>query len=221
MIAEPVRIAAFDLDNTVIDGDSHDLFVRFLSEKRLAPATLLMEVGFWFALDRIGCRLDVPKIHARLVSRLSPVSRDALQQAIREFAQTRLVRRVRKDAGEWIARVRSEGCHVLLLSASFDTMVALIAASVQADGYAGTHITFDRPGKLSIDGELIYGEAKLRALREYADQRFPSWRLEYAFGNDYADRFVLREAVNAVAVCPSPRLRALAEREGWTQSIWR
>ena len=221
VMTEPVRIAAFDLDNTVVHGDSHELFVRFLLEKRIAPASLPMEVAFWFALDRMGWRLDVPKIHARLVSRVSRVPRDVLQRAILEFTRTRLRPRIRSEAGQWVSRVRGEGCHVVLLSASLETMVALVAESMRADGYVGTRISFDRPGRLSVEGEMIYGEAKLRALRAYANGRFPSWRLEYAFGNDYADRFLLSAAANAVAVCPSKRLRALAEAEGWTHAVWR
>ena len=221
MTPEPVRIAAFDLDNTVVNCDSHELFVRFLSEKRIAPPALLMEVAFWYGLDRLGWQVDVPSVHARLVSRLSRVPREALQAAMEEFAEHRLRLRIRRDAEQWISRVRAEGCHVLLLSASVEPIVALIARSMQADGYAGTRLSFDRPGPLSVDGELIYGEAKLRALQHYANGRFPSWRLEYAFGNDYADRFVLSEAANAVAVCPSPRLHALAEQQGWTRTIWR
>jgi phosphoserine phosphatase len=68
---------------------------------------------------------------------------------------------------------------------------------------------------------MVYGKAKLRALRDYAGRRFPSWRLDYAFGNDYADRFLLSAATNPIAVCPSPRLRAVAEKDGWQSTIWR
>ena len=221
MTTEPVRIAAFDLDDTVIDCDSQALFVRFLSEQRLAPASLLLEVAFWFALNRIGWNVDVPTVHARLLSRLSPIPRTALQHAIREFARTRLTLRIRRDAEQWMSRVRDEGCHIVVLSASLETMVAPIAELMRADGSAGTRVNFDRPGRLAVEGEMVYGEEKVRALRDYANTRFPSWRLEYAFGNDYADRFLLSAAANAVAVCPSPRLRDLAEKEGWPREIWR
>lgn len=220
-IPETVRIAAFDVDSTVLDCESQVLFVRFLSEKRLAPGWLLMEVAFWFALNRMGWRLEVPKVHARLVSRFSGIPRDALRDAIREFVSTRLKLRIRKDAEMWMSRLRAEGCHIVLLSAGMEQMVALLAESMGADGYAGTRLTIDRPGKISIEGEMVYGEAKMRTLRDYADRRFPSWRLDYAFGNDYADRFLLSTATNPVAVCPSPRLRALAEKEGWQSTIWR
>lgn len=221
MTPEPVRIAAFDLDDTVIDCDSQALFVRFLSEKGLAPASLLLEVAFWFGLNRVGWKVDVPTVHARLLSRLSPIPRAALQSAIREFAETRLTLRIRRDAEQWMSRVRDEGCHIVLLSASLETMVAPIAKLMRADGSAGTRIDFERPGRLAIEGDMIYGEEKVRALRDYANGRFPSWRLEHAFGNDYADRFLLSAATHAVAVCPSPRLRELAEHEGWPREIWR
>jgi HAD superfamily hydrolase (TIGR01490 family) len=216
-----VRIAAFDVDSTVVDCESQVLFVRFLLEKRLAPAWLLMEVGFWFALNRLGWKLEVPKVYARLVSRFSGIPRAVLRNAIGEFVPARLKPRIRKDAEMWMSRLRAEGCHIVLLSAGIENMVALLAESMGADGYAGTKITIDRPGKISIEGEAVYGEAKMRALRDYADRKFPSWRLDYAFGNDYADRFLLSAAAHPIAVCPSARLRAWAEKEGWQSTIWR
>lgn len=220
MTPEPVRIAAFDLDNTVVDGESGVLFVRFLFERRLAPLSLPLEVAFWFGLNRIGWKLEVPKVHARLIARVSNLPRDVLQDAIHEFTQTRLVPRVRQDARQWMSRVREEGCHVVLLSASLESMVSAVAESTEADGYVGTRLHLGRPGRLVVDGEMIFGESKVRALEHYANARFPSWRLEYAFGNDYADRFLLQSAANPVAVCPSPQLRTLAEREGWTRADW-
>ena len=56
-MTKPIRIAAFDLDSTVIDGESGVLFTRFLIERRLAPLSLLLEIGFWFWLNRMGREL--------------------------------------------------------------------------------------------------------------------------------------------------------------------
>ena len=219
--ADTVRIAAFDLDGTLVDGNSQAMFVRFLARHGIAPASLRAEVAFWFALSRTGWRLDVPRVHTRLIARLSQIPRDTLQNAIAEFTKRCLVPQLKADAREWMARLRAEGCHVMLLSAALEPMVALTAASMRADGFTATRVRRDRSGRLAVDGNMIYGEAKLRALRDYADERFPSWRLEYAFGNDYADRFLLRAAATAIAVCPSRELRALAEREGWRHATWR
>ena len=217
--AEPVRIAVFDLDGTVLDCESQELFVRFLMDKRIAPMSLIMEVALWFTLHRLGWRFDVPKVHLRLVRRFAGIPPEALGNAIQEFSETTLKVRIRKDAERWVSRVRAEGCHIVLLSASLETMVAGIAESMDVDGYWGTKLNFG-PGKLSVKGEMVYGEAKLRALRSYADLRFSSWRLEYAFGNDYADRFLLSEAAVPIAVCPSHRLREFAQKNGWDTAIW-
>jgi len=218
---EPVRIAAFDLDDTAVACNSQALFIRFLKERRLAPPSLLMEVGFWVALSRLGCPLPVPTIHARVISRFSGISRDALENALREFSEGPLRALVRADAQHWMSRARGEGCHVVLLSAALEPMVAPIARFMGVDGYIATRARVEPSGRISVDGDLIYGQAKVRALREYADGRFASWRLEYAFGDAYDDRFLLGEAVNAVAVGPEPRLRALAERRGWVREEWR
>lgn len=216
-----VRIAALDLDDTVVDGDSQELFIRFLREHGLAPASLLLEVAFWFALNRLGCPLEVPTVYARLVLRCSSIPRPELERAMAEFVATRLPGRIRTDAKKWISRLRREGCHIVLLSASLDPIVEPLAEMMRVDGSIGTSITLDRPGRLEVVGEMVYGEAKVRALEAYANRRFAAWSLEYAFGNDYADRFLLRAAAHPVAVCPSTRLRAIAEREAWPCATWR
>jgi phosphoserine phosphatase len=215
-----IRIAAFDLDGTVLDCESQMLFVRYLVRQRLAPASLRLEVAFWFALDRLGWKLEVSKIHDRLLARYARIPRAALLGAVEEFTATTLMPRIRPEAARWMTRLREQGCHVVLLSASPLVMVTLVAASLPADGCTATQVILDRPGALPVEGEMVYGEAKLRALQRYAAQRFPEWRLEYAFGNDYADRFLLAAADNPVAVCASPRLRAVAAQRGWSQAIW-
>jgi phosphatidylglycerophosphatase C len=220
-VAVTTSIAAFDMDNTVLDCESQVLFVHYLAAQRLAPASLRLEVAFWFALNRLGWVTDVPRVHDRLVSRYSGIPRQALIGALQDFTDAELMPRIRKDAQEWVSRVRAEGCHIVLLSASPEAMVARLAAAIGVDGYAATRLTLDRPGRLSVDGEMVYGEAKMRALQAYADRRFPSWRLAYAFGNDYADRFLLSAAAHPVAVCPSPRLRQLADEHGWARAVWR
>jgi phosphoserine phosphatase len=107
-----------------------------------------------------------------------------------------------------------------VLSASPEVMVGRIAAWMKADGCVATRLTLDRPGLVSVDGEMVYGEAKRRALQDYAE-RFPAWRLEHAFGNEYADRFFLSAAAHPVAVCASRRLRTLARQQGWKRETWR
>ncbi len=216
-----IRIAAFDLDGTVLDGDSQALFLRFLTRKRLAPPSLLLEVASWRALNHVGWKLEVPKLYARVVLRCGAIPRDRFRLAMEEFVATRLARRIRRDAERWTRRVRDEGCHVVLLSASIDPIVASVASAMSADGYAGTRLTLDSPGVLSVAGEMLYGEAKMRALQAYADARFPAWRLEYAFGNDYGDRFLLGAATNPIVVCPTKPLRALAAQRRWPCETWR
>jgi phosphoserine phosphatase len=140
---------------------------------------------------------------------------------MREFIESRLTPRIRRDAKRWMSRVRGEGCHIVLVSAALEPMVASIAEAMRVDGYTATRVNPDSANGFALAGDMIYGEAKLRALREYADGRFPSWRLEYAFGNAYDDRFLLTEAVHPFAICPETRLATLAEQHGWPRATWR
>lgn len=73
----------------------------------------------------------------------------------------------------------------------------------------------------SIQGELISGEAKTRAVERVAARHSLDLATSYAYGDRSADIPMLKAAGHAVAINPSVALERLARQRGWPVLEWR
>src|SRR5690606_17685700 len=70
-----------------------------------------------------------------------------------------------------------------------------------------------------IDGELVWGRGKLRAVQEWADRIGADLRHGYAYSDSYYDRPLLWAVEHPVAVNPDARLAAYAAVRRWPM-VW-
>ena len=72
-----------------------------------------------------------------------------------------------------------------------------------------------------VAGHAMFGSAKAGALRELAEHNKWDLRQCFAYGDSYADRFMLGSVGRPIAVNPSPALRRVARKRGWPIVFWR
>jgi HAD superfamily hydrolase (TIGR01490 family) len=216
------RIAVFDVDGTLIDGQTQILFARYIVERGGAPRALMMEIAGWYLLYRLGVRLPVARIQRRMVRAFTGTPTDVMHAVLDAFTAEILAHCLRPEALCQIRTLRRGGAHVVLVSASLDLIINRLAQLVDADGVVATRVTPSSDGRFSgrIDGKMIYGAAKLEAVRHYANQRFPEWEFNTAYGDHESDRFLLAAAQRAFAVNPDRRLERIARRRGWPIVHW-
>jgi phosphoserine phosphatase len=165
------RIAVFDLDGTLIAGDSL---------RRLILASLTREPRLLAALAARAARLSTraafaARAHELLAPRLA--RKDVLEDQLR-WIESRLV----AERMEEMRRRKASGAAVILMSASPEDYVAPL----------GARLGFDTAMGSAFDGGVyrhLYGSAKIRAL----DARFPKgeWRWEFAIADSPSDESLL------------------------------
>jgi HAD superfamily hydrolase (TIGR01490 family) len=69
-------------------------------------------------------------------------------------------------------------------------------------------------------GAAVSGSAKARAVREFAARRDINLAQSYAYGDSFADRWMLAAVGNSTAVNPGAGLTLLARRRGWRIVSW-
>jgi phosphatidylglycerophosphatase C len=190
-------VAAFDLDGTLSDGGSVFGWLRYLCGRRatyLAAASLAgpLLVG----AVRSGPWADQAK--ERLFRRLLN-GRDAndVREASRAFAIDHFEERGRDWVIERLNWHLRQGHGVVIVSASPELYVGVVAEMLNADGALGTRLAVDPRGKLSGSylGRNCRGREKLRRLSEWLAERYPDTAPTlYAYGNSRGDRRMLRGA---------------------------
>ncbi|HWD95760.1 MAG TPA: HAD-IB family hydrolase [Acidimicrobiales bacterium] len=190
-------VAAFDLDGTLSDGGSVFRWLRSLCGRRatfLAAASLAgpLLVG----AVRSGPWADRAK--ERLFRRLL-IGRDANE--VREVSRTFAIAHFEEHGRDWVIERLNwhlrEGHGVVIVSASPELYVGVVAEMLNADGALGTRLAEDARGRLSGSylGRNCRGREKLRRLSEWLADRYPDTAPTlYAYGNSRGDRRMLHGA---------------------------
>ena len=220
----PIRLAVFDYDGTIIDGQSGSLFSRYLLTHGYISLRTISRLAWWGARYKLHLPYRQDEARELIFRDLSRQGRDGALHIMRAFHAERLVPLYRPDAVAEVRRRHEEGCVTLLVSATFLEIAREAGEHLGMDGVAATRMELDENSLFTgrVDGEVVAGEGKVHAVRAWADDNLGPgrWRIAYAYGDHFTDEPLLELADEAYAVCPGKTLARAARRRDWPQLEW-
>jgi HAD superfamily hydrolase (TIGR01490 family) len=212
------RLALFDLDHTLLDGDSDQLWCAFLIREGLldgatfGPRNAQMERGY-----RAGT-VSVADFCAFYVSTLAGRSAAEWQPWRERFLAEEIAPRIGRASRALVQRHLQAGELVVMTTATNRFITELTAAHLGIGHLLATEVEFADAGPTGrVLGEPNMREGKVHRLHEWLRAR--GWALAALHSSAYSDSIndrPLLEAVDApVAVDPDPRLAQLASERGW------
>jgi HAD superfamily hydrolase (TIGR01490 family) len=134
----------------------------------------------------------------------------------RVFVETWLIDRIPEEAVHAIDVHRRRGEVVGIVSGAPEDLIRELAEPLGLDFVVGTDLD-TREGILTghVARGHISGETKVETAHKLARHFDFDLSRSSAYGNAYADRFLLSRVSRPVAVNPDERLRKLAESQGW------
>lgn len=219
-----VQVAAFDFDGTCIRGNSPVLLVRYLAKKRMLAPSVVLRILLW-----AGCykaRLPQNESWVRgLVFRAfagRPVAE--VNRFLAEFYNAYIDERFRPAAQEAMERHEAAGHAVVIVSASFEPIIAAAMVRRPIQYAVATRMKVAPNGTYTnqVEGLPIEGPQKVEVLSTFCDELFGQgqWELAYAYGDHHSDRAMLGEARHACAVTPDRPLTRTANAEGYEILDW-
>ena len=220
---DKVRIAAFDLDGTILDGESPFILTRRLLIDREMKLRTGLKMGIWGLKYRLRLpqRESLPR--ELLFSALTDEPVEDVDAKIMEIYNEKIAHRIKPQARIEVAAVKEAGLVPILASASFKPMTDAIVEDLGFAGQVST-VMEERNGyyTANVVGIPVQGAVKLRQVQGYCDGRYGSgnWILERAYGDHYSDVPLLQTARTAVAVDPMGKLERIAKERGWEIVTW-
>jgi HAD superfamily hydrolase (TIGR01490 family) len=211
------KLALFDLDNTLLDGDSDHQWAQFLIEEGVLHAGDYNARNDWFYERYKDGTLD---IHEFLDFQLAPIARRPRSQLDawhERFMQRKIRPIILPGAAELIAR--HAGDLTAIVTATNRFITAPIAAELGVEHLLATDIEESDDGVFTGKprGTPTFREGKIRRVDEWLAARgtsladYESW-----FYSDSLNDLPLLERVDhPVAVDPDATLRAKAGERGW------
>jgi HAD superfamily hydrolase (TIGR01490 family) len=209
------RIAAvFDIDGTLLPAPSLEL--RLLAHLALNGKLHLRSIGKWWrsllpsllALDENKAYLEGVKINA------------AQEWITRELAELELF----SDALTTADWHRRRGHAIVLISGTLAPLARTVGTLLTGDAEIFVRATElecngDRwSGR--VNGEVICGPAKERALIQIAAENNFDLSRSYAYADSWKDRWLLAAVGHPIVVNPLPRMARHARRCGWRLANW-
>ena len=215
-------LAVFDVDGTLIRGDSFKWFGWYVFKRgglktSCLPALALCSVKYMFGF------CDAGSLKAALLKTLlSGTIVGAAEDLAERFASELLLGKLIPLGIERIQWHKERQHRIVLLSASPEIYLKKLASLVGADTLICTRLVV-RDGYLTgeLAGENCKGEEKLKRLSSEASLRGADWRASYGYGNSAEDIPFLQSLGHPTAVNPDRKLKQTALQLGWKIENWR
>lgn len=214
-----MQLALFDLDNTLLAGDSDFEWAQFLIEQGVLDREVYEARNLEFYEQYKAGTLD---IHAFLDFQLKPLSRHPRSQLDAwhaRFMQEKILPIVAPKAHELVARHLKDADLVAIITATNSFVTAPIARAFSVPHLIATEpeqVNGEFTGKVA--GTPCFREGKIARLEGWLAGRGLKWgdvAQSWFYSDSLNDLPLLKIVTNPVAVDPDPTLKRHAEQQGW------
>lgn len=214
-----MRLAIFDLDNTLIAGDSDHSWGEFLVQKKLVDAEVYRQANDRFYQDYKAGTLNIQEY---LRFSLAPLTRHSLAELDAfhaEFMAAIIEPMMLPKAQALLKKHRDQGDYLLIITATNSFVTRPIAKRLGVDDILATDPEIV-DGKYTGHGIGIpcFQAGKVVRLKEWLRERSLTLEDAYFYSDSINDLPLLEQVPNPVVVDGDDRLLAVADERGW-QSI--
>ena len=214
-----MSLAIFDLDNTLIGGDSDYLWGEFLVEKKLVDAKLYEHENQRFYNEYKAGTLDIEEFLAFSLAPLKQYSIQQLTSLHQEFMQQKISSIWLPKAELLLKQHREQHDYLLIITATNHFVTAPIAEKLGVDDIIATMPELiDQKYTGKVSGIPCFQEGKVERLTQWLNNMSNNgYNLEdsYFYSDSYNDLPLLLNVTHPIAVDPDEKLQQHAIKNNW------
>ncbi|MDH3218122.1 MAG: HAD-IB family hydrolase [Gammaproteobacteria bacterium] len=211
-----MTLAIFDLDHTLLDGDSDYLWGEYMVENRIVDEQEYRERNLAFYQDYQRGDLDNDRY---LEFSLEPLTRYDIEQLHKwraDYIENWIKPIIVPGAADLLSRHRAQNHELLIISATNFFITEPIAALLEVPTVLSTEPEIvDRHYTGRYLGTPTYREGKVTVLQEWLESTGHDLEGSYFYSDSINDLALLERVDNPVTVHPDDELRAIAEARNW------
>jgi len=213
-----MALAIFDLDNTLLAGDSDHRWGEFLCEQGLVEVENFQEKNDQFYADYQAGSLDMRSYLDFVLAPLTGKTRTDVRALQRQFIADCVEPMLLNKAFDLLNEHRVAGDILLMMTATHAVVAEPVAARLGFQYWLGSGV--------GLSGDCYTGQAEgVPCFQEGKVTHLAQWRAQHPevappedtwfYSDSHNDLPLLREVGHPVAVDPDPTLLAHAEAAGW------
>lgn len=211
-----MKLAIFDLDNTLLAGDSDCLWGEYLCEKGYQDPDVYIRQHEQYYEDYTAGMLNIQDFLEFQLKPLKDVDPEILNTRREEYLAQKIEPILLEGARELIKDHRRRGHELLIITATNRFLTQPIAemldvpdliaseAEIKNDRYTGKPL-----------GVPSYAEGKVTRLNEWLREHEKEPDETWFYSDSHNDLPLLRKVDHPVAVDPDDTLKEEAEKQGW------
>lgn len=213
-----MNLALFDLDNTLLVGDSDYLWGRFLARKGLVDAEFYERENQRFYDEYKAGTLNILEFLNFSLQPLAQHSREQLDALHKEFMDEDILPIIPQAARDLLNQHREQGDVLLIITATNRFVTAPIAKELGVEHLLATEPQTDARGEYTgeLAGTPCFQAGKVQRLEEWLRQTGYNLAHSTFYSDSHNDLPLLEKVSKPVAVDPDPTLEDHARAKGWT-----
>ncbi|CAK9891858.1 MULTISPECIES: HAD family hydrolase [Pseudomonas] len=211
-----MRLALFDLDNTLLGGDSDHAWGDYLCERGILDPIAYKNRNDEFYQDYLAGKLDLNAYLEFTLEILAKTEMAQLDEWHRDFMRDCVEPIVLPKALALLKQHQDAGDKLVIITATNRFITGPIAKRLGVQTLLATECEM-------VDGRFSGRSTDIPCFREGKVTRLNRWLLEngysledsYFYSDSMNDLPLLEQVTHPVAVDPDPNLRAEAQQRGW------
>ncbi|HHE6471273.1 TPA: HAD family hydrolase [Providencia rettgeri] len=215
------QLAIFDLDDTLIQGDSSVLWTQYLWDKQIINDPQFVEADKAMMAQYNAGTLDMPTYLRFNLQTLANVKTEQVDIWLNDFVQSVILPRIYPEAIRTIANYRAKGIPIIVISATVSFIVKKIADQLNADVAMGIDIKQQNGCYTTeIDGIPTFKEGKVKRLLDWIRHQPITDAYVYFYTDSANDLPMCQFADETFIINGDPRLLQAANENHWPQYQW-
>lgn len=211
-----MALAIFDLDNTLLAGDSDHAWGEYLVEKGIVDASVYKHANDQFLKDYQSGNLDIKSYLEFALKPLINQPLSILHSLREEFFETKIKAVMQTKAFELLEYHRKNGDFLLIITATNRFVTEIIADAFKVDDLIATEpelINDKYTGKVA--GTPSFQEGKITRLYEWLEGKNHELSGAFFYSDSHNDLPLLELVDFPIAVDPDDILRKVSEQNKW------
>jgi len=216
-----MALAIFDLDKTLIGGDSDFLWGEFLSEIGAVDAdTYQIKNQYFFDQYALG-KLNINEYLEFCLEPLSLNSRTTLDEWHQRFMQAKIEKILLPKAQVIIDKHKAQGDTILVITATNSFVTGPIVKRYGIENLLATNPEV-KNGKFTgkVEGEPCFQKGKITHLDRWLEQTGEDMTGSYFYSDSHNDLPMLELVDHPVVVHGDDTLIKIAKDRGWPSLDW-
>jgi len=216
-----LNLALFDLDNTILAGDSDYNWSRFLIQEGYLDGAIHAEKNEKFYADYKAGTLD---IYAFVEFQFKPLARNprtVLNQLLKKYVEEVIKPMITEKARALVKRHQDEGDLIIVITATNSFITRPIAELFGIENLIGTDPE-EKEGEFTgkVSGLPSFKEGKVTRLEAWLKGKnlsLASFENSYFYSDSHNDLPLMQKVTHPVAVDSDDVLSEYAKSKGWPQ----